>query len=186
MRTNRGFGRGGVTRPPRYGPVLACWAGPERCPEQEKQREIAPACAAPTGERLRSLSFRGRHEARRCSCRLPGAVKVTRNRVMSRGASGAPIVSWFGTPMKPEFMLSFGELSIACRTPSSSKVTPGDGGISLKGSVPNVTVWNGRRGPVGPFDRVADVDDRFLAEEAHDRDGLRASPVRVDRPPGRP
>src|SRR6476661_4844688 len=73
--------------------------------------------------------------------KVPGEVKVTRNRV-TPGADCARLARSCGAGVrKPELTLSEDELITACRAPSDEGTTPAEGGRGSAGSVPNVTVW---------------------------------------------
>ena len=78
--------------------------------------------------------------------------------------------------MRPEFTLH--QEASTCRTPSSS----GDSGRQayVERLYPERDRVGDRRGLVGPFDGVSDTDGYLITEEPHDRNGLPASPVRVD------
>src|SRR5262245_21373544 len=72
---------------------------------------------------------------------VPAAVKVTRKRV-TPGLDCARLARSCGAgDRNPEFTLSEGEPTTACRAPSDVSDTPTDGGRGSAGSVPKVTVW---------------------------------------------
>src|SRR5258708_2460556 len=74
--------------------------------------------------------------------KVPGAVKVTRNRVTPGDDCASPTLSWGDARRIPECTLSVGEPITPCRAPSESVITPEGGAVGgLLGSIPNVTVW---------------------------------------------
>src|SRR5262252_6851908 len=74
---------------------------------------------------------------------VPGDMNVTRNRVTPAGDCASPVRSSGAARSCPECTLSPGEVITACRAPSESTVTLGDGGAltGSRGSIPKVTVW---------------------------------------------
>jgi hypothetical protein len=72
--------------------------------------------------------------------KVPGVVKVTRNRVTPGAACGRPGRSCGAESRRPEFALPVSELITACLAPSELRFTLSEGGRGSVGSVPNVTV----------------------------------------------
>src|SRR5262245_25449413 len=72
---------------------------------------------------------------------VPGAVKVTRKRVVPGADWGRLARSCGDGERNPEFTLSVGEAITAPRAPSDVSDTLADGGRGSAGSAPKVTVW---------------------------------------------